>query len=104
MSTKTTQAPAGLPAAGMELWQHITEQNDIAGVEPLIEQLCHVAARLSALRDAIAASVGPDHRMVAAECKLLAQYARLWSLAGLADDDSHKRKPGRPAGVALRRA
>ena len=103
MSTKTTQPPAGLPAAGVELWEWITATNDISGVEAVITQLCHVAARLSALREAIASATEPDHRMIAAECKLLAQFARLWSLAGLADDDMPKRKPGRPAGVALRR-
>lgn len=100
---KTNEPPAELGAPGRKLWRWTADQFDVAGVEPLVAELCHLADRLNEVRAAIKASPKFDGRLVNAEVKLEGQFTRCWSLLGLADSTEEKRRVGRPCRHSLER-
>jgi hypothetical protein len=95
-----TKPPTELKAAGKKLWKWIDENFETAGVEPLAFELCALADRLAAIRKELRTSPKIDVRLINAEMKVAAAYARAWKILGLSADDKPKGRAGYPEGVA----
>lgn len=95
--------PGGLETEGARLWGWLGENFDMAGAEPMCTELCRLADRLASIRKEIATAPN-DMRLVAAEMKTTAAFARAWKSLGLSDPNEKRNRPGRPAGVPLKRA
>jgi hypothetical protein len=98
-----TKPPPELKAAGRRLWRWLAENFEMAGVEPLAGELCALCDRLAAIRKELRGTPKLDVRLVNAEMKVCAAYARAWKALGLSVDDKPKGKAGYPAGVPRQR-
>jgi hypothetical protein len=94
--------PTGFGTEGRRLWHWMSVNFSMAGAEPMCEELCRLCDRLASVRKEIA-KAPDDMRLVSAEMKATAAFARAWKMLGLADADA-KGRPGYPAGVPRRRA
>jgi hypothetical protein len=91
--------PKRLGPDGRHLWRWVSARYVTDGCEPLLNEICEVTDRLCRVRESLRGTDKPDTRLLAAEVKLLAQYARLWKLLGLADEQrAERRRVGRPEG------
>lgn len=100
--------PRHLAAAGKRLWARVMEVADPEpGCELILRQLCEVEDRLEAVRavlrkEGVTAGGGGKltgrHPLLDVEAKLLASWANLWKVSGLATVGDEPRGKGRPIG------
>lgn len=102
---RKTKPKADLKPPGMMLWKWIDGSiENMAEVEPAVEELCKVADRLEEVRSQINADGvmvgGKPHGLLALEVKLSGQFRNLWRASGLGDRTDDARRPvGRPEGT-----
>jgi len=90
---------ARLGTAGRELFKWCEDHFNIDRVRPVLQELCELQDRLEQVRMELRKS--PDPKLINAETKLSAAFARAWRLAGFADSEVPKNRVGRPAGVPI---
>ena len=81
-------------AAGTHLRDWLVERFDIAGVEPLADELCRTADRLGEIRAELAKpglTLMDQCHLIASENRVQAMFARLWRLSGLGDAEPPRR-------------
>jgi hypothetical protein len=88
---------SGLGTAGKQLFEWVEKYFEIDSVRPVVNEMCELADRLADVRVELKKS--PDARLINAEVKLSAAFARCWKLAGFGDNDVPKNRVGRPAGI-----
>ena len=86
---------------GSKLFKWCSDHFDnIDRVLPIVEELCQLQDRLEQVRRELRKS--PDPKLINAECKLSAAFARAWRLAGFGDAPP-KGRVGRPGGLPVQR-
>jgi hypothetical protein len=94
--------PKHLRSDGRRLWAWLQSAFDGSDdLWPLATELCQIADRLGEVREQIRKDGvwvnGRKNPLIDIECKLSAQFTKLWRTAGLADKpDVEKRPVGRP--------
>ena len=86
--------PHDLEASGRELWDSLTCDYSVVGLEHPLAECCRLQDRLQTIRARMASANPADFgRLVNAETKVIAAQARYWRILGLDKAPTPKRRP-----------
>jgi hypothetical protein len=87
--------PNDLKTDGRELWDQLTDDYDICGLEHLVAELCRLADRLAEIRHRMdGAKTSSEYaQLCGSEAKCMGSYARLVRLLGIPNAPAPNRRP-----------